>query len=167
VPLTRGTTDLSISDRPATPFHRPDPPSPTQDEANPNPNGLGFGSPLRISPLGNQVIRRVIRLPTSIRTRSATRAPSPMRVHRTRRCGESGSASRNMEMGWGYGGENGGPLTGVAWVVVNGLMVGVLTRRRPGHMVGLDLQERRRQRGGETEDWLGHRCKHGGRTSVC
>jgi hypothetical protein len=37
-PLTRGTTDFSITDRPATPYHRSDPPSPTPEEANPNPN---------------------------------------------------------------------------------------------------------------------------------
>jgi hypothetical protein len=67
-PLTRGTMDLSITDRPATPYHRPDPPSPTPEEANPNPNGLGSGSPLRLSPLGNRVIHQVIRLPTSTRT---------------------------------------------------------------------------------------------------
>jgi hypothetical protein len=70
-PLIRGTADLTISDRLATPFHQPDPPSPTPKEANPIPNGLGFGSPPQISPLGNRVIRRVIWLPTSTRTRSA------------------------------------------------------------------------------------------------
>jgi hypothetical protein len=67
-PLTRGTTDLSITDRPATPFHRADPPSPTPNSTNPKPNGLGSGSPPRISPLGNWVICRMIRLPTSTRT---------------------------------------------------------------------------------------------------
>jgi hypothetical protein len=56
-PLTRGTTDISITDRPTTPFHRADPPSPTLDSTNPNPNGLGSDSLPRISPLGNQVIR--------------------------------------------------------------------------------------------------------------
>jgi hypothetical protein len=45
--------------------------SPTLDEANPNPNGSGSGSPPRLSPLGNRIIRRVIRLPTSTRTRLA------------------------------------------------------------------------------------------------
>jgi hypothetical protein len=64
-PLTRGMTDLMIGDRPATPYHREDPPSPTLDTANPNPNELGFGSPPQISPLGIRVIHRVIRLPTS------------------------------------------------------------------------------------------------------
>jgi hypothetical protein len=44
-PLTRGTIDLTISDRPATPYHRADPPSPTLDEANHKPNGSGSGSP--------------------------------------------------------------------------------------------------------------------------
>jgi hypothetical protein len=42
--LTRGTTDLSIIDRPTTSYHRVDPPSLTSEEANPNPNGLGSGS---------------------------------------------------------------------------------------------------------------------------
>jgi hypothetical protein len=55
-PLTRGTTDLSITDQPATPYHRPNPPSPTPEEANPNPNRSGFGSSSRLSPLGNRVI---------------------------------------------------------------------------------------------------------------
>jgi hypothetical protein len=68
-PLTRGTADLSITDRSATPYHRVDPPSPTPDEANPNPNGSGFDSPPRLSPLGNRIICWVIRLPTSTRTR--------------------------------------------------------------------------------------------------
>jgi hypothetical protein len=68
-PLTRGTADLTISDRPATPYHRADPTSPTPDGANPNPNGLGSGSPPRLSPLGNRIICRVIRLPTSTHTR--------------------------------------------------------------------------------------------------
>jgi hypothetical protein len=44
-PLTRSTTDLSIIDGPATPYHRADRPSPTPDKANPNPNRLGSGSP--------------------------------------------------------------------------------------------------------------------------
>jgi hypothetical protein len=70
-PLTRGTTDLSITDQPATPFHRADPPSPTPDTTNPNPNGLGSGSPPRLSPLGNRIFRRVIRLSTSTPTRPA------------------------------------------------------------------------------------------------
>jgi hypothetical protein len=48
-PLTRGTTDLMISDQPATPYHRADPPSPTPDGASPNPNELGSGSPSRLS----------------------------------------------------------------------------------------------------------------------
>jgi hypothetical protein len=63
--------DLTISDRPATPYHKADPPSPTSDTANPNPNGLGSDSPPRISPLDNRVICQVIRLPTSTRTRPA------------------------------------------------------------------------------------------------
>jgi hypothetical protein len=86
-PLTRGTVDLTISDRPATPFHRPDPPSPTPEEANPNPNGLGSESPPWISRLGNRVIRRVIWLPTSTRTRptAVTDAhPSDSTVRRVR-----------------------------------------------------------------------------------
>jgi hypothetical protein len=63
-PLIRGMADLTISDRPTTPYHRADPPSPTPDTANPNPNGLSNGSPPWISPLG----KRVIRLPTSTQT---------------------------------------------------------------------------------------------------
>jgi hypothetical protein len=59
-PMTRGTTDLMISDQPATPYHRTDPPPPTLDTTNPNPNRLGSSSPPRIYPLGNQVIHRVI-----------------------------------------------------------------------------------------------------------
>jgi hypothetical protein len=70
-PLTRGMTNLTISDRPITPYHRADPPSPTPDMANLNPNGLRSGLPPRISPLGNRTIYRVIRLPTSTRTRLA------------------------------------------------------------------------------------------------
>jgi hypothetical protein len=73
--LTMGTTDLSITDRPPTPYHRLDPPSPTLEAANPNPNELGSGSPLQISLLGNQIIRRVIRLLTSTRTRPAVGHP--------------------------------------------------------------------------------------------
>jgi hypothetical protein len=75
-PLTRGTMDLLITDRPATPYHRLDPPSPTPNETNSNYNGSGSDSPPRLSPLGNMIIRRVIRLPTSTRTRSATSHPS-------------------------------------------------------------------------------------------
>jgi hypothetical protein len=82
-PRTRGTADLTISDRPATPYHIVDLPSPTPDTTNINPNGLGFDSPPRISPLGNRVIRRVIGLPTSIRTRLAARVLSPMCVLQT------------------------------------------------------------------------------------
>jgi hypothetical protein len=63
-PLTRGTVGLSITDRTAIPYHRLDPPSPTREETNPNPNSLGSGSPLRISPLGNRIIHQVIQLPT-------------------------------------------------------------------------------------------------------
>jgi hypothetical protein len=67
-PLIWGTADLTISDRPTTPYHRADPPSPTSDTANANPNGLGSSSPPWMSPLGNRVIHRVIQLPTSTRT---------------------------------------------------------------------------------------------------
>jgi hypothetical protein len=45
-PLTRSTTDLSITDQPATPYHRSNPPSLTPEEANPNPNGPGSSSPV-------------------------------------------------------------------------------------------------------------------------
>jgi hypothetical protein len=47
-------------------------------------------------------------------------------------------------MGRGWGGEDGGPLDGAARVVVE---VGVLTRRRPGHMVDLE-----RKRGTNSEE---------------
>jgi hypothetical protein len=73
--LTRGTMDLSITDRSATPYHRPDSPSLTPNEANPDPNGSGFDSPPRLSPLGNRIIWRVIRLPTSTCTRPAAGHP--------------------------------------------------------------------------------------------
>jgi hypothetical protein len=73
--LTRGTMDLSITDWPATPYHRPDSPSLTPNEANPDPNGSGFDSPPRLSPLGNRIIWRVIRLPTSTCTRPAAGHP--------------------------------------------------------------------------------------------
>jgi hypothetical protein len=43
--LPMGTTDLSITDRLATPYHRLDLPSSTPEEANPNPNRSGSGSP--------------------------------------------------------------------------------------------------------------------------
>jgi hypothetical protein len=74
-PLIRSTTDLTIIDRPATPYHRPDPPSLRSEEANPNPNGSGSGSSPRISPLGNRIIRRVLRLPTSSHTQPAAGHP--------------------------------------------------------------------------------------------
>jgi hypothetical protein len=74
-PLTRGTVDLLITDRPATPYHRPDPPSPTPEEPNPNPNVLGSDSPPRLSPLGNHIIHQVIRLPTSTRTQPTASHP--------------------------------------------------------------------------------------------
>jgi hypothetical protein len=115
----------SLDHRPAIPYHRVDPPSQTSDEANPNPNRSGYGSPPWLSPLGNRIIRWVIRLPTSTHTRptSATQAPSPTRVLWTQQCGESGSATRNRDMG--RGGEDVGPLDGVARatvaVVVGGL----------------------------------------------
>jgi hypothetical protein len=67
-PVTQGMIDLTISHWPATPYHRADPPSPTPNTANPNPNGLGSDSLPQISPLGNRVIRQVIQLPTSTRT---------------------------------------------------------------------------------------------------
>jgi hypothetical protein len=70
-PLTRGTADLTISDRSTLPYHKADPNSPTPESANPNPNGWGSGLLPRISPLGN----RVIRLPTSIGTRLAASHP--------------------------------------------------------------------------------------------
>jgi hypothetical protein len=59
-PLTRCMVDLTINDRLTTPFHQPDPPSLTPEEANPNPNGLSSGSPPRISSLGNRVLHWVI-----------------------------------------------------------------------------------------------------------
>jgi hypothetical protein len=48
-------------------------------------------------------------------------------------------------MEWGGGGEDSGLLDGATRVVVvvDGLKVGAMTRRRPSHMVDLDLQERR------------------------
>jgi hypothetical protein len=73
--LIRGTTDIMTSDRPATPYHRADPPSPTPDTINPNHNRSGSGSSSQISPLGNRVIRQVIRLPTSTRTQPAVGHP--------------------------------------------------------------------------------------------
>jgi hypothetical protein len=75
-PLTRGMTDLTIINRPTTPYHRADPPSLTPDEANPNPNWSGSGSQPRLSPLGNRITRRVIRLPTSTHTRPVAGHPS-------------------------------------------------------------------------------------------
>jgi hypothetical protein len=111
-PLTRSRADLMISDWPATPYHREDPPSPTADMINPNPNGLGSGSPPQISPLGN----RVIRLPPQPKPDRppATRASSPMHVLRTRQCDESSSTTRNQMKGRRWGEEDGGPLTRVA-----------------------------------------------------
>jgi hypothetical protein len=40
------------------------------DGANPNPNGSGSGSLPQLSPLGNQIIRQVIQLPTLTHTQS-------------------------------------------------------------------------------------------------
>jgi hypothetical protein len=74
-PLIQGMTDLTISDQPATTYHRADPPSPTPDMANPNPNMSGSSSLPRISPLGNRVIHRVIQLPTSTRTQPTVGHP--------------------------------------------------------------------------------------------
>jgi hypothetical protein len=51
-----GTADLTISDWLATPYHRVDPPSPTLDMANPNPNRSGSASQPQISLVDNQVI---------------------------------------------------------------------------------------------------------------
>jgi hypothetical protein len=59
-PLIQGMTDLTISNRPTTPYYRADPPSPTPDTIKSNLNGLGSGSSQRISPLDNRVIHRVI-----------------------------------------------------------------------------------------------------------
>jgi hypothetical protein len=78
-----------------------------------------------------------------------------MHVPQTRQCDESGSATRNQEIG--RGGEDGGPLDGATRAAV---VVGVLTWRRPGHIVDLEQEHRRIQRGGEIEDRLGHRHKH-------
>jgi hypothetical protein len=91
-PLTRGTTDLMISDRPATPHPRADPPSPTSDMTNPNPNGSGSGSPPRLSLLGNQVICRVIRLPPPLYPDPTSRQP-PRCHHRCASFGLDNAAS--------------------------------------------------------------------------
>jgi hypothetical protein len=75
------TIDLTISDRSGT----PDPPSPMPDTMNPNLNGSGSGSPARISPLGNQVIRQVTRLTPSTQTQPAAltdACPSDLMVWR-------------------------------------------------------------------------------------
>jgi hypothetical protein len=138
-PLTRGMADLMISDQSATPYHRANPPSPTLDEANHNPNGSGSSSPPRVSPLGNRIIPRVIWLPTSTCSRPATRPPSPTHVLQTRRCGESGSATRNPEKGRGWrwrkmAGRSTEPQ-GQRWWWVD--LVGVVTWRRLDHMVDL------------------------------
>jgi hypothetical protein len=102
-PLTRGTSDLSITDRPTTPFHRADPPSPTPDLTNPNPNGLGSSSPPRLSPLGNNIICRVIWLPTS----TLTNHRPPKRHHRCVSFRLDGAVSPVLPLGterWGGGG---------------------------------------------------------------
>jgi hypothetical protein len=104
-PLTRGMTDLTISHRPATPFHRLDPPSPTSDEANPNPSGLGSDSSSRISPLGNWVIRRVGPV-THLKLYPTGRRP-PRRHHRCASLGLNGVVSPILPLGterWGGGG---------------------------------------------------------------
>jgi hypothetical protein len=122
-PLTRGTTNLTISDGLTTPLHRPDLASPTPDEANPNPNGLGSSSPLWMSPLGNWVIRQVIRLPSSTRTRPSADHPGAItdacpshsmvwRVRFTRRWGRGGWGSRQAARQSGKGGVGGGDQGG-------------------------------------------------------
>jgi hypothetical protein len=65
-PLVRHIADLSISGRVGTPTSQQDPPSPTLATENANPNRLDSDSlsPM-LSPLGNCVIHRVIRLPSS------------------------------------------------------------------------------------------------------
>jgi hypothetical protein len=83
-PLTRSTADLTITDRLATPYHRADPSSLTPEEANPHPNGLGSGSPPRLSPLGNRIIHQVIRLPTSNHSQLAAGHPGASVVRRVR-----------------------------------------------------------------------------------
>jgi hypothetical protein len=100
-PLAHHIAELTIIARLRTPHSRIDPPSSTPDTVNPNPNGLGSSSPPRLSPLGNWVIRRVIQLPHSTGTQSATGQSGVVLMHvpQTRWCCESGSASKNREMG--------------------------------------------------------------------
>jgi hypothetical protein len=165
-PLTRGTTNLTISDGPTTPFHRPDLASPTPDEANPNPNGLGSSSPLWMSPLGNfghpsgDPVTHLNPYPTGRRP--------PKRHHRCTSLSLNGATSPvHQEMGRGWVGKSTGRMTEQqGWRWWWGIKVGVLTRRLPAHMVDLERQERRRQRGGETKDRLSHRCKRGGKRPV-
>jgi hypothetical protein len=119
-PLTRGTIDLSITDRPATPYHRLDPLSPTPEEENPNPNGSSSDSPPQLSPLGNHIIRWVMQLPTSTRTRPAARSPGCL--HQRTSFRQHGVVSlvlplRTSRWGGGEGGEDGGPLHRASRVV--------------------------------------------------
>jgi hypothetical protein len=74
-PLTRGIIYLLITNRPATPLPQTGSTVPNTEEANPIPNRLGSGSPSRLSPLGNRIIRRVIRLSTSTHTQLAAGHP--------------------------------------------------------------------------------------------
>jgi hypothetical protein len=160
-PLTRGTMDLSITDRPATPYHRANPPSSTLDEANPNPNGSCSGSPPRLSPLGNQIIHH-----------STGRQP-PRRLHRRASFRLNGAVSLIPPLGtrkWGGvgDGEDGRSLdeaTGTVTMV--GGLGGCVDPAATGPYGGSRVEKRRRKQGGETEDRLGHRRKRSGKRSVC
>jgi hypothetical protein len=91
-----------------------------------------------------------------------------MRVFRTRRCGESDSATRNQENGRGWGGEYGGPLNGAARATtVEGGLGGCLdpTTTEPNGGSRAEQEEKTARR--NTEHQLGHRRKHGGNQPAC
>jgi hypothetical protein len=58
------------------------------------------------------------------------------------------------------------PLFGVPYTPRSQVDFGRLVRP-PGHIVDLERQERKRQWGGETKDWLGHRHKCGEKRLAC
>jgi hypothetical protein len=168
-PLTWGTTDLMISDRPTTPNPRADPPSLTPNTANPDPNGSGSGSPPQFSPLGNRVIHWVIRLPPHYL--NPTDHQPPGHHHRCASFRLDSAVSPVPLLGtrrWGRGGrEDGRPLNGAVRMlaVVGGHERGYLdpsTTRSYGDGSRPKKTRKQDSEEGETEDRLTHRRKYGG-----
>jgi hypothetical protein len=95
----------------------------------------------------------------------------PGRLHRRTSFRLNGAASLVLPLGirrWGGGGEDGGPLNGVARTVVEvGGLSGCLDPVTIGTHGGSRAEKKRRQRAGEIEDRLDHRCKCDGTRPAC